>query len=129
MRPGAALARQAREFFFANLVGVYNWDNVKISPPEEHPEHDGRRVLTRDSKILADSKHREMVRIVFRPWELLISSSEEHPPCGQIVLRFGDVAPLEVVSGPIDQETWLRVRAAILDNQTRNQREMKYGYR
>lgn len=133
MRARAALLRQAREFFFSRMVGLYNWDNVKIAPAEEHPEVDGRRVLARSiglkDKILADSKYREMARIAFSPWEIIALSSEEHPPCGLVTLRFGDIMSETVISGPLDHDTWRRVGDAILAKQTTNHREINYGQR
>lgn len=131
IRTNAVLLRQVREFFFAYLVGAYNWDNVQVAPPQENPEKDGRRVLARSMSerrpILADAKFRELVRVIFPPWEIVLLSPEESPPCGLATLRRGDIVQETLIEGPPDSETWRLMAAAILEKQTN--RELNYGRR
>lgn len=107
-----ALIRQAREFFAAYLATAYPWSAVRVMPIEENPEIEGRRMTFANNKVPADSRYREMVRLLFNPWELVLVSSNEHPPLGEISLR-GDTMQV-IVSGPIAPETWDKVAGEIL---------------
>ena len=112
IRTDSALLRHAQDFFLSDLVGLYSWDRVEIAPPELRPsiapnmeyrkrreEMDARRGM---------GKHIEQARIMFKPWELLIYSSSERPPLGEVSLRDFDRG-IALVSGPIDASTWKKI--------------------
>ena len=120
IRSDAALLRHAQDFFLSDLVGLYSWGDVKIAPPEERPgipPNVDYRERRRQMEARAGSgKYYEQVRICFKPWELLIYSSNERPPLGEVTLRDFDSSQV-LVDGPLDASTWkliaLRIRETL----------------
>lgn len=117
IRSDAALLRHAQDFFLANLVGVYSWGDVRIAPPElreaipANIDYRKRRQMMEARAGLG--RYVEQARICFEPWELLIYSSVERPPLGEVALRNYDTGEL-LIDGPLDSSTWrligLRIR-------------------
>jgi len=121
IRSDAALLRHAQDFFLSDLVGLYSWGDVKIAPPEERPgippNVDYRERRKQMEARMGMGRHVEQARIVFKPWELLIYSSNERPPLGEVSLREADINGGVLVSGPLDASTWkliaLRIRETL----------------
>lgn len=117
IRSESALLRHAQDFFLSDLVGLYSWDVVKIAAPDMRdpipPNVDYRERRKQMDARSGLGRYIERVRICFKPWELLIYSSAERPPLGEVALRlFEDGSVL--VDGPLDASTWkliaLRIR-------------------
>jgi hypothetical protein len=104
IRAQAALMRQAQEFFRAQLVGRYSFDEVRVVGDREEVPADQRREG-------GMGRYRECVRLVFGPWELFIRSPADEPPLGEVLLiDAGDPARRPVlVSGPLDAGTWMKI--------------------
>lgn len=114
IRSDSALLRHAQDFFLSDLVGIYSWDQVKIAPPEVRPgippNVDYRERRKQMDARAGMGRNFEQARIVFSPWELLIYSSNERPPLGEVSLReAGDINGGVLVSGPIDAATWRKI--------------------
>ena len=117
IRSEAALLRHAQDFFLSDLVGLYSWGDVNIAPPEVRPgippNVDYRERRKQMEARIGMGKYYEQVRICFKPWELLIYSSNERPPLGEVTLREFDSSQV-LVDGPLDAATWkliaLRIR-------------------
>lgn len=111
IRPHDALLRHAQEFFAGYLVGLYRWDAVKIAEPERRdviPPNVGfraRRKLMEERE--GAGKYLEQVRILFKPWELIVYSSMERPPLGEVLLR--DIDAQTLIAGPLDPATWAKI--------------------
>ncbi len=122
IRSHSALLRHAQDFFASDLVGLYRWDAVKIADPERRPsipgntEYRARRQIMQDREGLG--RDIEQVRICFKPWEILIYSSMEKPPLGEVQLRDFDRAQV-LVSGPLDPATWAEIAKWIKSHQQR----------
>lgn len=125
IRTNDALLRQAREFFAANFAGRFS---LTLLPPEENPEVDGRRMLFADKTVPADSRFREMVRVTFCGWELILVSSAERPPMGELVLRSQNLPGAPVVVGPLDAATWQKIRDEIVKTSNAT-KEREHAYR
>src|SRR3954469_14937016 len=116
IRSDSALLRHAQDFFLSDLVGLYTWGDVKIAPPELRPsippniEYKKRRQEMEARSGMG--RYVEQARIVFKPWELLIYSSSERPPLGEVALREFDNG-VSLVSGPIDAATWAKIGIVI----------------
>lgn len=107
-----ALLRHAQDFFAAYLVGLYRWDQVKISEPER-VEASAPNVGFRERRRAMEAregrgKFVEQVHILFKPWEIVIYSSIERPPLGEVILRDG-MGTEPLVSGPLDAVTWAKI--------------------
>ncbi len=119
IRSSAAMLRHAQDFFNSDLVGLYRWDQVQISAPDLRPtippnaERVARRRLMEERE--GKGKYLEQERLIFRPWEILIYSSNERPPLGEITLRDFDTTQI-LVTGPLDPRIWsligTRIRSA-----------------
>lgn len=108
IRSGRALIRHAQEFFLSQLVGVYDWGDVAIDAPELCPPAERRE--------RGIGKFQEKERLTFGPWEILIYSSHERPPIGEVSLRRrGWLDPKPVISGPLDPATWGEIGRYIRD--------------
>lgn len=122
IRSHAALLRHAQDFFAADLVGLYRWDRVTIAEPERMapipPNADikVRRQMMEDRE--GRGKYHEYVRLLFKPWEILIYSSMERPPLGEVLLRDYDRSET-MVDGPLDPATWLKIGNWIRSHQQR----------
>lgn len=107
-----ALLRHAQDFFASDLVGLYRWDRVKIAEPERrapippNAEYRERRRQMEEREGLG--KYVEQVRLLFKPWEILVYSSMEKPPLGEVMLRDFDTTEV-FVSGPLDPLTWAEI--------------------
>ena len=116
IRSHEALLRHAQDFFASDLVGLYRWDHVKIAEPElnapipSNADYRDRRKQMEQRE--GRGKYIEQVRILFKPWELLIYSSMEKPPLGEVMLRDFDTTET-VVSGPLDSATWTKIAQRI----------------
>lgn len=119
IRSHAALLRHAQDFFLSDLVGLYSFQDTRIAPPEMRPaippniEHRKRREEMERRQGLG--KWLEQVRIEFKPWEILIYSSVERPPLGEVVLRDFD-SGWEAISGPLDPTTWAKIGKHLRSN-------------
>jgi len=71
-------------------------------------------------------KYYEQVRICFKPWELLIYSSNERPPLGEVSLRDFDNGVL-LVSGPVDAATWNKIGERIRESHHGRHRRVTGG--
>lgn len=118
IRSQTALIRMAQDFFRSDLVGLYHWDHVQLAEPELRPpvsanlNHRDRRTAmeAREGK----GKYLEQERLVFRPWEILIYSSAERGPLGELILRgAGSIDSPVLVAGPLDPATWSKIGAYI----------------
>lgn len=114
IRSDSALLRHAQDFFLSDLVGLYTWDMVKVAPPEARPgippNVDYRERRKQMESRVGMGRNLEQARIVFKPWELLIYSSNERPPLGEVSLREADnINGSVLVSGPIDAATWAKI--------------------
>lgn len=98
IRPHAALLRHAQDFFRSDMVGLYSWDHVKIGDLDRVPS-DKRRERHQ-------GKYFEQARLLFGRWEILMYSSNEKPPLGEVQLRENQVGGEVYVSGPLDAATW-----------------------
>ncbi len=112
IRSNAALLRHAREFFLSQLLGLYSWDkDVRLSEPELRPAiAPNLPVRERRQELEARQglgKYFEQERVRFGPWEILLYSSAERPPVGEVLLR--DDAGAQVVAGPLDPATWDKI--------------------
>lgn len=106
IRASAALTRQAQDFFHTYLVGIVKWDEVEFSakeknvnPPPETWARNSRGRRIRPERL--EGKHRAIVRMQFRIWDLTIEGPNEHPPLGWLTLR-----DHETLEGPLDPATW-----------------------
>lgn len=112
IRSHMALLRHAQDFFRSDLVGLYSWDAVKIGE-RELQEPLPPNLAYRDRKRAMEAregrgKHKEQERLIFQPWEILMYSANERPPCGQVTLREFDTAAT-LVTGPLDAATWSKI--------------------
>ena len=106
----SALLRHAQDFFRSDLVGLYSWDQVRIANAELRPAlapnlsyKDRRREQEqREGK----GKYLEQERLIFGPWEILIYSSSEKPPVGELQLRDDIIGHEAFIVGPLDAATW-----------------------
>lgn len=125
IRSSGALLRHAQDFFLSDLVGLYSWGDVKIAPQEERPgippNVDYRERRKQMEARAGMGRHIEQARIVFKPWELLIYSSNERPPLGEVALRIFDTGEL-LIDGPLDATTWKLIALRIRE-ETRHQRK------
>lgn len=104
----AALTRQVQDMFL-HLVGVYSWEDVEFSPPEEVrkplPETWPRNTRGRRRRPdMPEGKYEQQIRMQFGVWDLEVEGPVKHPPLGWI--RLGGAATFE---GPLDSETWKAV--------------------
>ncbi|MFZ1154060.1 MAG: hypothetical protein WAN93_04060 [Solirubrobacteraceae bacterium] len=108
----SALLRHAQDFFRSDLVGIYSWDHVRIGEPElrvpiapdANWKERRRQMVEREGR----GRYLEQVRLTFGPWELLIYSSIEKPPLGELILRDFE-STKAVISGPLDWATWSNI--------------------
>ena len=118
IRSESALLRHAQDFFLSDLVGLYSWDRVKITAPElretipPNVDYRKRRQLMEERQGLG--RFLEQVRVCFDPWELVIFSSMERPPLGEVILR--EFNGGEVIRGPLDPATWRQIGEWIRNN-------------
>jgi hypothetical protein len=105
IRSHRALLRHGQEFFLRHMVGVYDWGDVLVDAPDLMPAAERR-----DAGV---GKFRERERLVFGPWEILISSSHDKPPLGEVSLRQTEWSTGVLVVGPLDPETWSRIATHI----------------
>lgn len=118
IRSQDALLRHAKEFFLRDMVGLYHWDQVQVAAPEisepipsNAPHKERKRLMElREGR----GRYLEQARLIFplpvgtADWEILIYSSLERPPLGEVMLRdFQRQAVL--VDGPLDPSTWLLI--------------------
>lgn len=131
IRSDSALLRHAQDFFLSDLVGLYSWGDVKVAPPEERPgippNVDYRERRKQMEARAGMGRHIEQARIVFKPWELLIYSSNERPPLGEVTLREADINGGVLVSGPIDAVTWKKIGERIKESHHGRHRRVAGG--
>lgn len=109
INPRTALTRIAQEFFHQHLIALYRWDEVEYEPPERVENivltRSERRAMAKRGITVPeplDGKYREVIRMGFGPYNLMLKSSVEAPPCGIAVLSTGD----NKIEGPLDAKTW-----------------------
>lgn len=122
IRSDSALLRHIQDFFLSDLVGLYRWDRVLIAAPERReaiPANIGFRERRRKMEEREGlGRYLEQARVCFKPWELIVYSSMERPPLGEVVLRdLNDAVPL--VSGPLDPATWGKIGEYLRQHQNR----------
>jgi hypothetical protein len=112
----ASLIHQLQGFFETRLCGLYRWQTAgdfdDIPPPgtvrvrmaEKRPKTRGQRQLDK-----------EVVAVDFDGYALMISSPDEVPPIGQILLFHPDHGVL--VDGPLDVVAWDAAEIAIKERQ------------
>ena len=110
------LVRHLREFFETRLAGEFRWHTddrfdgdghllpalpgaIRLRPSEMHPKVSGRRQLEKG-----------IVTVDFDGYALQLSSPEEAPPIGKVMLYHEKFGQLE---GPPDVVTWDRIANAI----------------
>lgn len=122
IRSQTALLRHAQDFFNSDLVGLYSWDRVQIAQPERMPPIPPNAEFRERRKQMQEregrGKYLEQVRLLFKPWEILIYSSMERPPLGEVVLRDFDTTEI-LVSGALDPATWAEIGKWIRSHQQR----------
>jgi hypothetical protein len=93
-----ALLRQAQEYFHALLLGVVNWDDVRVDKAVPIPPVKGNR---------DQGKERDIVSASFNGFrmELLGPFENEHWPLGCVKVSRGGHS----FSGPLDALTWVYV--------------------
>lgn len=114
-----ALLRHVQDFFASDLVGLYRWDAVKIADPERRvsiPSTVDYRERRRQMEAREGlGKYIEQARIAFPPWEIVVYSSVERPPLGEVLLRDFNTTEI-LVSGPLDPLTWAEIGKWIREN-------------
>ena len=96
----STLTRHLIEFFESYLIGLFTWGDVTLRSAEKAEKIPGHRQLDKEVAI-----------VDFAGYSIMVSSPEEHPPLGQIMLFSLDHGIL--AQGPIDTATWARVAEAI----------------
>ncbi len=124
IRSHDALLRHAQEFFLQDLVGLYVWDQVLVAAPERADPIPPNVARMERRKLMEEREGRgkdlEQVRLLFplpasaARWEILIYSSMERPPLGELVLRDPERS-IALVEGPLDPSTWAAVGRWIRD--------------
>jgi hypothetical protein len=123
IRSQDALLRHAQEFFLAHMVGLYHWDQVQVAAPQAIEPIPSNASFRERRKLMeareGRGRFREEARLLFplpiaaARWEILIYSSAERPPLGEVMLRDFERSQL-LVDGPLDPTTWrligLRIR-------------------
>lgn len=99
------LSRHIQAFFETELCGLFRFDQVTIRPPESAAHPVGLHPLRRPPF----GRHREIVEIRFGQYDLAVSSPNEKPPLGEIVLSHPDGEE----TGPLDYVTWQRIGSLI----------------
>jgi hypothetical protein len=114
IRTQFALLRHAQDFFNSDLVGLYRWDRITIDPPERRaalvpnlpPTERRKQMEAREG----GGKYVERERLRFGPWEILLYSTQERGPLGEVTLRnTGGVGIEDLVTGPLDPATWKKI--------------------
>ncbi len=105
IHPHEALLRHAQDFFRSDLIGLYRWDNVQIGDLDPVPSENRRE--------RHQGRYYEQARLVFGPWEILLYSSTEKPPLGEVQLRDNAVGGAVHVSGSLDAATWGQIAKRI----------------
>jgi len=108
--------RQAREFFRAELTGLYSFDEAPAEFSGDRSRHvrvvdEPQEISAKDRRELGVGRWRETVRLVFGPWEIFIRSTNDAPPLGEVsLIDAGDVSGRKpLVSGPLDPLTWTKI--------------------
>lgn len=106
------MVRQLRDFFEDQLCGLYRWQTagdedtvppagtIRLRASEKHEKLPGRRQLEKEVAI-----------VDFDSYSLVVSSPEEVPPIGRILLY--NTVSGERLEGPLDQATWSQIGEAI----------------
>lgn len=106
IRARSALRRHVENFFREELVGIFEFDKVKIRAPEKRPAPQITRTrrgrLEREGR---EGKFHDTFEIEFGLFNLRVASPTEEPPLGRIWL---DAGPDMHVEGPLAPETWKR---------------------
>jgi len=126
IHPHDALLRHAKDFFLQQMVGLFVWDQVLVAAPERveaiapNVSRIERRRLMQERE--GRGRYHEMARMIFplpktaARWEILIYSSMEKPPLGEVMLRDYERS-LAVVAGPLDPATWVKIGNWIKSNE------------
>lgn len=115
IRTQMALLRHAQDFFRSDMVGLYTWDrDVRIDPPELRPVLAPNLPFRERRKQMeareGGGKYLEKERLRFGPWEILIYSSQERGPVGEVTLRrTGGLEVRDLVTGSLDPSTWAKI--------------------
>ena len=99
--PRIGLSRHVQVFFETELLGLYRFDQAEFAVTEEAPRPPGMSPLRRPPF----GWHREIVEVRFGTYDLSVSSPNEAPPLGEIVL----VHPDGEERGPLDDTTWKQI--------------------
>ncbi len=105
IHPRMSLTRIAQEFFHTHMVGIFKWDQIEHAPPDKITKND-IALAKANGLDRPDGKFREMIRMQFGQYDLMIESANEHPPLGRILLTGRGRDPVE---GPIDPTTWTKI--------------------
>jgi len=102
-----ALLRQAQEYFHAYLLGVIDWDDVRVDKAIPVPAVKGNR---------DQGKVKDLVIAHFNGFqmELMGPFEDEQWPLGKVKVTRGAVS----AHGPLDAMTWVRIAKFIKDQKT-----------
>lgn len=92
IRQEAVLIRLAREFFETQLLGIISLGETTIAEASLEKKIPGRRQLPR-----------EVLEIDFPPYRLVVKSSNEAPPLGEVELEVNGAG---TGKGTLDTATW-----------------------
>jgi hypothetical protein len=92
-----ALTRQIQAMFHEHLLGVYRWDQAVILSP--------RLVEKKPGRDREAGKYHDQIIMQIGPFDIEVSGPDEHPPCGQVMVKFG----ILFQDGPLDATTWAKV--------------------
>lgn len=123
IRTRNALSRQVQDFFHSHLLGIYRWDDVEhsrpqdVDRPEDHKERAARGWFR--------GQTHDRVEMRFGPFSLSVTGpfEDEKYPCGQIVIRSGPLS----LEGPLDPTTWDRVSGFIKEHNTEERHDSAAG--
>jgi hypothetical protein len=104
IRARSSLIRQLQEFFEKAPDGPYKWADVTLRPPEKAEKIVGYR-----------QEDKEIATVDFGVYALQLSSPNQEPPLGRIVLFNLDRGML--VDGPADSVTWDAAARAIKESE------------
>ena len=97
-----ALLRQAQDYFHTLLLGVIDWDDVKVDKAIPVPAVKGQR---------DQGKVRDLVIAHFNGFhmEMMGPFEDDQWPLGKVKVTHGSVS----AHGPLDAVTWLRIATFI----------------
>ena len=93
-----ALLRQAQEYFHTLLLGIINWDDVKVDKPIPIPAVKGQR---------DQGKVRDLVVAHFNGFRMEIMGpfEDDRYPMGHVIVSHAGSS----MEGPLDAVTWMNI--------------------